>query len=374
MTTISEILSAGRYASVIDVDNENLIFATYKAEDIVSWKHTKLNNSAKKVPSIVILSEIKDSTPDKLEINPVKAFKILVYDKDADNYYVKEASQEDINQDLPVSEIGTLVEEPSYKGRNFKQIPIQMFGPLYNTFQVQNPPMMTIASTAIQIYMKYADLSNSEFMSCSPTLIMTGVSEEYIPKAIGSTIALVIPQPDAKVYYTVTDTSALSHVLRHITDLYEQAIHSGAQLLDSSKKAAESAETTRLKQAAASATLSSVVRNAASGIESQLKLIAELKGEDPNEVQFSSITDFSAPALTANEQTSLVKSWVDGAISHTTLLENFRKGGLLHDGETPENEIERIKNDIIKPFVKENLIDKTSKTDKTESIDKTTDK
>ena len=36
-------------------------------------------------------------------------------------------------------------------------------------------------------------------------------------------------------------------------------------------------------------------------------------------------------------------------MSHVTLLENYRKAGMLHDGETPTDEIERIKKDEIKP-------------------------
>ena len=98
-----------------------------------------------------------------------------------------------------------------------------------------------------------------------------------------------------RLYYTKTDTSALSHVLAHITDLYEQAVYAGAQLLDSSKKAAESAETARLKQASSGSTLASIVRNVAKGVEDQLKMIAKWKGENPDEVEFLPITE--SPSL-----------------------------------------------------------------------------
>lgn len=349
---LSETLSVGRAASVVEVSSEGrLILVPYTAESIANWKTNRTKNSAKKKPTMVVLSEFKDKNEGKISNDLSPIFKILML-KQTDNesiYYVKEVEETEVVKNIEISSMigDTIV--PEYKGNPFNEIPIQIFGPVSNSFNVQNSPLAAVASTALQIYMKYADLSNSEFMSCSPTLVISGVNEDFAPKAIGSTIALILPDDASKAYYTQTDTSALTHVLRHITDLYEQAIYAGAQLLDSSKKAAESAETTRLKQAASGATLSSVVRNVTIGIRDQLRLIATTMGENPDDVTFSTVTDFSAPALTAQEQTALIASWTAGAMSHVTLLENYRKAGMLHDGETPTDEIERIKKDEIKP-------------------------
>lgn len=375
MHALSETLSVGRFASVLDInDDGNLIMAPYHAESIVNWKTARQGNSAKTTPTMVILSEYKDTDPNKVSSELETVYKVLLAQMDPDNsnkqiYYVKEVSQTEIEKDLNIQDLEGVTIVPEYKGRTFDSIPIQMFGPVTNSFQVQNSPIAAVSSTALQIYMKYADLSNSEFMSCSPTLVISGVSEDFAPKAVGATVALILPDEQAKAYYTQTDTSALTHVLRHITDLYEQAIYAGAQLLDSSKKAAESAETTRLKQAASGATLSSVVRNVTSGVENQLKEIATIMGENSDSVVFSTITDFSAPALTAQEQQALVASWASGAISHPTLLENFRKAGILHDGETADEEITRILRSKIKPA--EQQIKETDKSDDSDGEENT---
>jgi len=349
MHALSETLSTGRMASILEIDESTnqLVMAPFHAESIINWKTERQNNSAKKQPTMVILSEFMDTNPNKINSELEIVYKILTLKDDI--YYIKEVSQKEIEKDKTISSLEGKTINPQYQGTPFKKIPIQMFGPVTNSFQIQNSPLAAVASTALQIYMKYADLSNSEFMSCSPTLVITGVDDEFSPKAVGSTVALILPNEQAKAYYTKTDTSALSHVLRHITDLYEQAVYAGAQLLDSSKKAAESAETTRLKQAASGATLSSVVRNVTNGVQAQLREIATMMGENPEEVIFSTITDFSAPALTAQEQQALVSSWMSGAISHPTLLENFRKAGILHDGETADEEIIRIQQALIKP-------------------------
>jgi len=355
MHLLSETLSVGRIASVLEINKEgNIVMAPYSSESIANWKTERSKNSAKKKPTMVVLSEFEDTKPNRITQNLTPVYKILILQEsevsdEDDVYYIKEVSESEIVKDTDIKDLEGSTIIPEYKGEYFNEIPIQIFGPVSNSFNVQNSPLAAVASTALQIYMKYADLSNSEFMSCSPTLVISGVSEEFAPKAVGSTIALILPDESAKAYYTSTDTSALTHVLRHITDLYEQAIYAGAQLLDSSKKAAESAETTRLKQAASGATLSSVVRNVTIGLQNQLKLIAKTLGEDPNDVVFSTVTDFSAPTLTAQEQNALVTSWLAGAFSHETLLENFRKAGMLHDGETIDDEIERIKRSAVKP-------------------------
>ena len=164
--------------------------------------------------------------------------------------------------------------QPSYKGKFLDYIPVVPYGSLNSRFNVDPGPLYSVASTALQIYMRNADLSQSEFMSCNPTLIFSGVDPGETPQALGSTVSICLSDHQASANYTKTDTSALAHVLGHIGDLYEQAIYYGAQLLDSSKKAAESAETTRMKASSSSATLSSIVRQTGIQFEKQLKLAA----------------------------------------------------------------------------------------------------
>lgn len=354
---LAEVLLTGRILSILDIDIDDdgkskIKFVPYVTESVVNWKVERTTNSSKKSPTVIAVVEHEDVATDPLKCN-LKA-KVKIIKKNARGEYVVEHRSKGVRTSDKTT-------QSLYMGKPFKGLPVKMFGPIANNFSRQASPLYTVASTSIQIYMKYADLSNSEFMSCSPTLVISGVNEEFSPKAIGSTVALILPDPDSKAYFTKTDTSALNHVLSHINDLYEQAIYAGAQLLDSSKKAAESAETARLKQTSSGATLASVVRNVAKGIEDQLKDIATWMGEKPDDVSFMPITEFMAPALTAQEQTALVESWVKNAISHETLLDNFRKAGILKEGETVEEEIERIKTELKDSPIKKALLDSLSK-------------
>jgi hypothetical protein len=53
-------------------------------------------------------------------------------------------------------------------------------------------------------------------------------------------------------------------------------------------------------------------------------------------------TDFSTSAMTAQELAAVVNSWKSGAISQDTMLELFRKGEILPDGRSNEEEARLI--------------------------------
>jgi hypothetical protein len=65
------------------------------------------------------------------------------------------------------------------------------------------------------------------------------------------------------------------------------------------------------------------------------------------EITFKPITEFGL-ALTPQEQEQLVQSWLAGAISHDTVLTNFRKAGILPEGVSEENELTKIQSEAPK--------------------------
>lgn len=332
---IVETLTTGKFTLMLEPKDNQILFVPYVAESLINWKVRRSLNSKATDAQLLVFEEWNDDSQD-FDHNPTASYVVC---RDLGAKYVVEhynADQRDPSNILT----------PSYKGKSLDFIPFVTMGSISNGLDANPIPLYSISSTSMQIYMRTADLGNSEFLSCNPTLIMTGVDEEQSPRALGSTVVITLPNEQAKVFYTETDTSALNHVMTHINDLYERAVYFGAQLLDSSKKAAESAETTRLKQASSGATLSSVITNVAMGFEKALKMSAEWQGLDSSEIAFKPITEFMAPALTANEQQAMVKSWVAGAISKHTLIDNFRRAGVLPAGSSVEDELAKIQSEL----------------------------
>ena len=61
------------------------------------------------------------------------------------------------------------------------------------------------------------------------------------------------------------------------------------------------------------------------------------------QVLFELNTDYNPKGMTALELAAVVKSWQGGAISQDTMLELLRKGEILPDGRTNEEEQRLLK-------------------------------
>ena len=170
------------------------------------------------------------------------------------------------------------------------------------------------------------------------TSFVTGTSGLFT----GAGVVLTLPDYQARVGYTTTDTSAMTHIQSRMEDFYNQAQELGASLLGSRKNGTESGEALRLRQASSTATLKSVVDNTGDGFEYTLQMAAIWMNENPKDIRFDPNSEFSTFALTANETVALVQSWQSNAFSHSTLLDNFRRAGMLHAGETVEDELKRL--------------------------------
>jgi hypothetical protein len=76
-----------------------------------------------------------------------------------------------------------------------------------------------------------------------------------------------------------------------------------------------------------------------------LELAAEMAGANPDDVEFEGNTEFAETTLTAQDVASLTTSWMQGAISHESLLENFIDAGLVSSDKTPKDEIATIEDE-----------------------------
>jgi hypothetical protein len=204
---------------------------------------------------------------------------------------------------------------PEFMGRTIDEIPMVMAGSINNSFNIQPIPLISVANCSVQIYRKEADLANSEFLSCNPTLCVVGaINDGNLPNVVGSSVMIVIPNELARIFYTQTDTAALTHVSAHIKDLYEEAIRHGAAILDA-RKGVEAAEALRIRQATQSASLYSIYLSAQNAITQGLKLMCKWAG-------------LSDAAVGVDAPTSLTFGIPDAALLKE-LIEGFATAGVI---------------------------------------------
>lgn len=334
---ITSTLSFGRCFTTLD---ENDIPVVYDALDVPNWRQGEYVN----------FIETKEGYDENLEISndPIEFVRISQL-ASTTNYERFDSS-------------GKLLKRK--QTTKFKEIPVMCIGSTDLDWGVDILPLEGIATCALHIYKKTADLSYSEFSSCVPTLVMTGVDDDAGNKLIGGGVALSITSEMAKVYYATTDTNALQHVKIHIDGLFEEAKTYGASLLGGDKQEVESAEAIRLRQGAAGASLTTLTRNVELGINKLLQL-ANI------DVIFAINFDLEENYLTPAEQSALLDAWMSNGISYSTYFNKMQKAGNIKDDRTIEEEkaeIEEEKEEKIK--VAQEAIEHASALSASESVSK----
>ena len=271
---IIEVLQTGKCVLAVDVtEDHEFRFVKYPAEAFINWKES--TTKSKKSMTLAVLKEAMPSSLDILSHDTEDVYFVS---------YLNEQGDYAVRAYADSSPIGEMSIVPKYTGKTLKQIPIFVAGSINNSLEAQPIPLLSVANCSIQIYRKEADLANSEYLSCNPTLCLVGTSnDESLPNVVGSSVMIVLPDPAARVFYTVTDTAALDHVKNHIDSLYEEAIRHGVAILDT-RKGVEAAEALRIRQATQSASIYSVYLSVLNAIKSALMLICDWGGFNKKEV------------------------------------------------------------------------------------------
>jgi hypothetical protein len=123
----------------------------------------------------------------------------------------------------------------------------------------------------------------------------------------------------------------------------------GSRLLEDQKKVGETAEAIQLRQGGENSILGNLATSVSESLTQVLRWAywwnsteeipeAVTDGEALLELN----TDFSMKGMTSLELTAVVAAWQAGAISQDTMLELFRKGEVLPDGRTNQDEVKLI--------------------------------
>jgi len=300
MDTVVEILLTGKCPLVVDIvpDTNQFKFVQYTAEAFVNWKEDTIHTEKS-----MILGVLREAVPNSEDIfshDTVDVYRVLGLDPKGN--YVSRLFESN------GSEIMDKFAQPNYMGKTLDEIPLFVAGSINNSTAAQPIPLLSVANCSIQIYRKEADLANSEYLSCNPTLCMVGASnDDDLPNVVGSSVMLVLPDPAARIFYTVTDTAALKHVKTHIDDLYDEAIRHGVAILDT-RKGVESAEALRIRQSTQSASIYSIYLSALTAILDGLRMMCKWGGANASEV----IADAPSALTYGIPDSNVIREILDG--------------------------------------------------------------
>lgn len=297
---VIEVFQTGRVPLLVDIvpGKDQFRFVPYKAESFINWK-TALVESEKNL-TLGVFTETRPSGTDAFSHEVDEVYRVVSLNN---GVYQTNLFDTDGRNEL----IGKKV-NPSFMGKTIDEIPLFLAGSINNSFEIQPIPLIPVANCSIQIYRKEADLANSEYLSCNPTLCVTGATnDDDLPNVVGSSVMIVLPNDQARIFYTQTDTDALSHVKEHITDLYDEAIRHGVAILDA-RKGVEAAESLRIRQSTQSASIYSTYLAAINAINQGLKLMCRWAGYNEDEV----ITDAPSSLTSGIPDSAVLKETIEG--------------------------------------------------------------
>lgn len=333
--TLQEVLMTGRYILLTDIDlfHNRPMIVPYVAESLINWRSGIVNGRV--VPTMLVFEESVED-PDRFSHDTYPVWRVLEI-TDSGTYASVTMSKE-LDGIADPSGIPLDSAVPSFMGRALGEIPITIIGATNYDLDTDIVPLEGVADIAIHIYMKSADIGQSQFMTANPTLVYSGIEPGEAPTVIGPLMATVLPNEAAKAYYVETSGNGIASMQESVKNLEMQAVNEGAALLGPIKRTAEAPEAVRLQQEAAGATLVVIAKQCAGGIEKQLKLIAAWMGEDPSSVSFTPNLEFSDVRMTAAEQNALLQSWMNKGISYETYYSNLQASGIAPEDRTADEE------------------------------------
>lgn len=334
---VGELIESGRYEILVDPTVENkTTFITYTASSFVNWKATMIDGE-----QVNILSVFKECVPenkdDDFSHSTIDAYNVLsigVIDDSEGLVYLKKEFIDGVLESTVV---------PVLMGVSLNKIPLVVANSNGLGFEVSTSPLLGISDIAISIYQKDADMSQAEFLTCNPMLVTSGV--EAVPNIVGSGVNWNLPPSEAKAYYVEPESNCLNHMESRIQSLFNEALIYGANLIGPSKKAAESFETTKIKQSAQGATLKVICNSAGEMIRKSLQLSAQWHGADQQTIDsivFEPNIDFSEAKLSSEELKVLLQTWLNRGISQETLFFNYKESGLIPKNIDFEDELAKI--------------------------------
>ena len=320
---LSEQLLMGRQGILIDRTEDRAYLSGYTTEQMTNW-----------MDDVIVLKEtyVAHALNDAYDMTYEVQYRELMIDEDG-KYVVR------IWRDTQGWSLWNEI-YPTKVGQALDRIPfVALSGNELNLNPTQ-PPLMSLVDTNLSMYRTSADLEHGRHFTALPTPYVTGIDGDSELK-IGSGSAWILPDSSSRAGYLEFTGQGLQALEKAVEEKRSIMASLGASLLQTEKSGVESAEAVRLRQNSESSVLVGAVLSVQEGIAKALSLMAEWEGVS-GDIEVELNTDFSDTKISAQDLTALMGAWQSGGISHETFLHNMKKGEVIANDVSVEDERDRI--------------------------------
>lgn len=300
----------------------------YQPWDIINWRTEK--RGAKTVLTLVVLREYEEAvSADGFASSMETVYRTLTLTED--NIHQVQIYRKDGSTYTPDDD--PIVPTDS-KGKPLTEIPFKFIGAENNDIAPNRPPMYGLASINIAHYRNSADYEEACFIAGQPTLILTGLTEDWVESVfknekveLGSRAAVSLPVgADAKLIQA-GENGMPREAMEHKES---QMVALGAKLVQV-QKSQRSATQQIIETTSESSTLSNVSQNVSEAIMWALGIAALFVGASIDKMSYELNKDFDLTSMTADDQNAIIKQWQSGAILFKEMRKSLKRAGTATD-------------------------------------------
>ena len=330
-----EVCSMGRFCLFVDVPEEggNPYIATYPAESVINWR-----GDADRLTLVVFYEEIQEADPVDtfvtITIPQWREASIEVNEDTGREQYVVRVWREDnsVEKEHTKHKQFYIEEEffPTIRGESLSFVPVVIMGSRDLMPEPDAIPLIGAANKSLHYYRQYADYALQLFMSANGTTPYgTGIAKDDIPKVIGPATFWSSEAPDATFGFAEITGAGLASQKEELENIKAEIAYATVRVLGD-KKAAEAAETLRLRFQSQTATLNSIAKACGSGLRRSLRFCALWLGANEDDVKVTTDVEF----ISEQPDPQLMKILYDGVekgFMPEELLIEYTRRVELHD-------------------------------------------
>lgn len=371
--TLDEVIGIGRYGQLVDSPQEegaDPYVSTYIAETITDWERGEYDGRS--VPVRVNLAEPSVVTDKDQELEVYRVLRLGVPEPETQEELdaVKDGGEDAFLRlfglrpsdfkDGPVyfQEMWVQMEtangaadESQFErvsvvvprkagGALWREIPFSFFNPTSTRPKPEKPTLLDLTVVNFSHYRNSADLEHGLHFTALPQPWTAGF-EFKKAVSIGSAVVWSAEDPNAKAAYLEFSGAGLGAVEKRMEAKKKEMASLGARLLEEQKSDSEAAETVRLRHSGEGSALARLARAVSAGLTQTLGFIAEFRGTTGSHSTALN-EDFGTEGLEPDMLRALMEQVQSGLISWETYMYNLRRGELLSDRRTDEEEAAAI--------------------------------
>jgi len=322
-----EVCTVGRYILFVDVptDGGKPYIATYPAESVINWK-----TDGERTTLIVFAEVVDEPDPvDMFKTREVEQWRVAAIVNEVDDngeptgrerYAVQIWRRQEAKEDEFIK-----VEEtfPTRKGKPMDYVPAVFVGSRDITPEPDAIPLLGVANKSLHYYRQYADYAMQLFMCANGTTPYV-FGTDSPPQSVGPTTVIHSESEGASAGYLEVSGTGLEAQKNELENIKSEIAFATVRVLGDNK-AAEAAETLRLRFQSQTATLTSISKSTAAGLETALRMCAEWLGANPDEIEVPAEAEFISEQADAQLITALYDGIERGFVPDQLLIDYLKQ-------------------------------------------------